>query len=128
MAADLDHARIVEALGDAHERRMLTILQQLEQRIAAYMVNAPAMDGNLFDLAWSVQARTDIERIMRETYLTEVDSIIREYDDVLGSLSEMFQEYESFVGVSDEVVANLKRASFLGFEDIAATFSNELAN
>lgn len=128
MAADLDHARIVEALGDAHERRMLTILQQLEQRIAAYMVNAPATDGNLFDLAWSVQARTDIERIMRETYLTEVDSIIREYDDVLGSLSEMFQEYESFVGVSDEVVANLKRASFLGFEDIAATFSNELAN
>jgi hypothetical protein len=128
MAADLDHARIVEALGNTHERRMLSILQQLEDRLAGYMVNAPVQDGKLFDLAWSVQTRADIERIMRETYLTEADGIVRNYDDVLSSLNEMFQQYESFLGVPDEVVTNLKRVSFQGFQDIAVTFSNELAN
>ena len=74
MAADLDHARIVDALGTTHERRMLAILQQLEDRLAAYALEAPTQDGRLFDLAWSVQARADIERIIRETYLTEADS------------------------------------------------------
>ena len=128
MAADLDHARIVDALGTTHERRMLTILQQLEDRLAAYAIQAPVQDGRLFDLAWSIQARADIERILRETYLTEVDSIVRDYDTVVDSVGEMFEAYESFLGVPDEVVANLKRVSFQGFQDIAVTFSNELAN
>lgn len=128
MAADLDHARIVDALGTTHERRMLAILQQLEDRLAAYAIQAPVQDGRLFDLAWSIQARADIERILRETYLTEVDSIVRDYDTVVDSVGEMFEAYESFLGVPDEVVANLKRVSFQGFQDIAVTFSNELAN
>jgi len=128
MAADLDHARIVEAIGDSHERRMLQILQQLEDRLAGYMVNAPVQQGKLFDLAWSVQARADIERIMRETYLTEADAVVRDYDDLVASVGEMFEEYESFLGVPDEVVTNLKRISFQGFQDIAVTFSDELAN
>jgi hypothetical protein len=128
MAADLDHARIVDALGTTHERRMLTILQQLEDRLAAYALQAPVQDGRLFDLAWSVQARADIERILRETYLTEADSIVRDYDSVIVSLNEMFEQYQSFVGVPDEVITNLKRVSFQGFQDIAVTFSNELAN
>jgi len=128
MAADLDHARIVDALGTTHERRMLSILQQLEDRLAAYAIQAPVQDGRLFDLAWSIQARADIERILRETYLTEVDSIVRDYDTVVDSVGEMFEAYESFLGVPDEVVANLKRVSFQGFQDIAVTFSNELAN
>lgn len=128
MAADIDHARIVEALANTHERRMLNSLQQLEERLAAYAIAAPTRQGQLFDLAWALQARADISQIMRETYLTEADSIIREYSQVLDSLDEMFRQYDSFVGVPPEVVANLQRISFQGFEDVAVTFSNELAN
>lgn len=128
MAADIDHARIVEALANSHERRMLGVLQQLEERVAAYAITAPTQDGRLFDLAWSVQARNDIQGIMREIYLTEADSIVREYDQVVESIGTMFEEYESFVGVSPEVVSNLQRVSFQGFQDVAATFSNELAD
>lgn len=128
MAADVDHARIVDAIGTTHERRMFAILQQLEDELADYMVNAPNQNGRLFDLAWSVQARADIERIIRNTYITEADSIVRDYDQVIESLGGMFEEYESFLGVSDEVVTNLKRISFQGFQDIAVTFSDELAN
>ena len=128
MAADIDHARIVDRLATTHERRMLNILQQLEDRVAAYAMQAPTQDGRLFDLAWSLRARSDIQQIIRETYLTEADAIIREYDQVFDSINEMFERYESFVGVSPEVVSNLKRVSFQGFQDIAVTFSDDLAN
>jgi len=128
MAADLDHARIVDALGNSHERRMLDVLQTLENRIAGYMVSAPTQEGKLFDLAWAVQARADIQQIMRETYLTQADINVREYQQVVESLGEMFEQYESFVGVSPEVISQLQRISFQGFQDIAVTFSDELAN
>jgi hypothetical protein len=128
MAADLDHARIVDALGNTHERRMLDILQTLENRLAGYMVTAPVQQGKLFDLVWAVQARADIEQIMRETYLTQADLNVREYNQVVESIGAMFEEYQSFVGVPPEVVTNLQRISFQGFQDIAVTFSDELAN
>jgi len=128
MAADLDHARIVDALGTTHERRMLDILQTLENRIAGYMVSAPVQEGKLFDLAWAVQARADIEQIVRETYLTQADLNVREYQEVVDSIGAMFEQYESFLGVPQEVVTNLQRISFQGFQDIAVTFSDELAN
>lgn len=128
MAVDLDHARIVDALGTTHERRMLDILQTLENRLAGYMVSAPVQEGKLFDLAWAVQARADIEQIMRETYLTQADLNVREYQEVVDSIGAMFEQYESFLGVPQEVVSNLQRISFQGFQDIAVTFSDELAN
>ena len=128
MAADLDHARIVDALGNTHERRMLDILQTLEERLAGYMVTAPVQQGKLFDLVWAVQARADIEQIMRETYLTQADINVREYSQVVESVGAMFEEYRSFVGVPPEVVTNLQSISFQGFQDIAVTFSDELAN
>lgn len=128
MAADTDHARIVERLTDTHEQRLLNSLQQLEDRLADYATNAPTTEGQLFDLAWSVQARPDIEQIFRETYLTEVDSIVREYATVLSSIEDMFNEYDTFTGVAPEIISNLQRISFQGFEDIAVTFTDQLAN
>jgi len=127
MSAELDHARIVAALSATHERRLLDILQQLESRIAAYVITAPSSNAALFDLVWAVTARSDIETIMRETYLTEVDSIVRQYPDILESLYEVFAEVEGFTGVAPEVIANLQRISFQGFQDIAVTFSNRLS-
>ena len=114
MAADTDHARIVDRLALTHERRIAQSLQALEERIAAYAVQAPTKDGQLFDLAWALQARKDIPRFISSTYLTEADSIVREYDQVFDSISAMFEKYESFNGVSPEVVRNLKRIPFKG--------------
>lgn len=128
MAADTDHARIVERLADTHEERLLVALQQLEERLADYAIDAPTRDGQLFDLAWSVQARADIEEIFRETYLTEIDSIVRDYTQVVDSIGEMLDEYGSFTGISPEILSNLQRISFQGFEDIAVTFTDQLAN
>ena len=128
MAADTDHAKIVERLIDTHEERLLASLQELENRLAAYAIDAPTQEGKLFDLAWSLQARQDIEEIFRETYLTEVDSIIRDYPQILESVGDMLNEYGTFTGVATEVVENLQNIAFQGFQDIASTFTDTLAN
>lgn len=126
--ADIDHARIVARIGATHEQRLLLVLQDLEQRIAVLMDEMPTRQGKMFDLGWALRARTDLSQIMRETFLTEVDSMIREYDDVLSSLDSLYAEFDEFVGVEPDVIAQLKRISFQGFEDIASTFTDELAN
>lgn len=125
---DINHAKIVEKLGDTHETRILNILTELENRIAALVLSAPLVEGKLSDLAWSLQARAQIEQIFRETFLTEADLLVREYDQVSASLSAMFEEYGGAFQLSDDILVNLKRVSFQGFQDIASTFADELAN
>ena len=128
MAADIDHAKIVEALTETHQQRLSAIMRELENRIADYAMGAPTQDGDLFDLVWAINARSDIEQIMRDTYLTEIDSQIREYQTVVDSVTDMLNEYGDFTGVPVETIQALQRVSFYGFEDIASTFSNDLAN
>lgn len=126
--SDINHARIVERLGDTHEERILSILKDLEDRIATIVLAAPLTDGNLSDLAWAVQARSQIEQAFRETFLTEADLIVRDYDEIAASLGSMFEEYGGFFNVSDDILVALKRVSFQGFQDIASRFADELAN
>ena len=126
--ADTDHARLIEALGDTHERRLIDSLQQLEERIVAILISAPTTEQRLFDLAYALEARTQIQQAISTTYLSEADAVIRQYADVIESLSGMYEEYGSFFEVSPDVIANLQRISFQGFQDIAVTFSDELAN
>lgn len=128
MAADIDHAKIVEALTETHQQRLSAIMRELENRVADYAMGAPTQDGDLFDLVWAINARSDIEQIMRDTYLTEIDSQIREYQTVVDSVTDMLNEYGDFTGVPIETIQALQRVSFYGFEDIASTFSNDLAN
>lgn len=128
MAADLDHARIVEALTGSHEQRLYTIMRELEERIADLAMQAPLRDGDMFDLVWAINARTDVEQIMRETYLTEIDSQIRDYREIVDSMTDMLNEYGDFTGVAAETVEALQRVAFYGYQDIASTFSNDLAN
>lgn len=128
MPADTDHARIIEALGDSHERRLLDALQRLEERIAGIGMGAPMSDGKLFDLQYAVNARQAIVEAMTDEYLSEVDSIVRDYDRALESAVTMLNEFEIFAEVDPAIVNQLQRVSFQGFQDIASTFSDELAN
>ena len=127
MPADIDHAKIVQALTESHEKRLLNILKQLEEQVASLVMSAPTSDKQLFDLKWAIDARADLERIMRDTYLTEVDSQVRDYDQIVASMETMLNDYTDYTGLDPEIVSQLKRVSFQGFEDIASTFSNDLA-
>jgi len=127
MASDADHARFIEQLGVAHEKRLVDILQSLENKIAGVISKSPTKSGALFDLAWAIEARKDIQSAINDTYLSEVNDIIDDYTQVAESAGLMLKEYGDFVGVSKQVIRALKRQSFQGFEDIAGTFLNELA-
>lgn len=128
MAADADHARFVERLGDAHEKRIALSLQTLEDRLATLLTQAPTKAGKLFDLEWAIAARQDILVEMRSVFLGASDEVIQEYTKVAESLGVMLGQYGDFVGVSEDVIKALKRQSFQGFESIAGRFLNEIAD
>lgn len=128
MAADADHARFVERLGDAHEKRIALSLQTLEDRLANLLTQAPTQAGKLFDLEWAIAARQDILVEMRSVFLGASDEVIQEYTKVAESLGVMLGQYGDFVGVSEDVIRALKRQSFQGFESIAGRFLNEIAD
>lgn len=128
MAADTDHARFIERLGDAHEQRVIDALQSLEERITALLSAAPLQDGNLFDLEWALAARRDILQSITEEYLAIVNENVIEYKEAADSAAKMIATYTEFVGVAPEVLTALQRQTFQGFEDIANTFLNEISN
>jgi len=127
MATDKQHARFVEALGEAHERRIVEALTALEDSLANLIGKAPLKQGALFDLEWAIQARKDISAAIQTNYLTESSRIVDEYTQAAVSAGNMLNQYGDFVGVTDDVIRALKTQSFQGFQDIASTFLNELA-
>jgi hypothetical protein len=127
MPSDNQHARFLEALGEAHEKRIVEALAALEARLAKLIAQAPLRQGALFDLEWAVAARKDILAAIQTEYLTESSRIVDEYTKAAVSAAQMLNEYGDFVGITDDVIRALKTQSFQGFQDIAGTFLNELA-
>jgi len=123
-----DHADILDKLADTHQDRLIGILQELEDQVAALVINAPVSDGKLFDLAWSISARADIDRIMRDVYIGGIDGIVRDYQKIAGSLSDLLDQFDGFTGIPPEVISQLQKATFFGFEDLAKEYTNQLAN
>jgi len=123
-----DHADILDKLADTHQDRLIGILQELEDQVAALVINAPVSDGKLFDLAWSISARADIDRIMRDVYIGGIDGIVRDYQKIAGSLSDLLDQFDGFTGIPPEVIRQLQKATFFGFEDLANEYTNQLAN
>jgi hypothetical protein len=126
--ATSEHTRLIERLSDRHEERVLNALNSLEERISDIVIGAPTDGEALSDPAWAIGARVEIESSFRDEFLSEADALVREYDDAVASLNAYYKQLGAEFVVSDAIVANLKRVSFQGFEDIASRFSNELAN
>jgi len=128
MPADIDHARIIERLGDAHEERLQTALRRLEERVVAIVSAAPTKAGSLFDLEWAIAARTQIQSVLEQEYLAEVQAIVDGYDEAVASAQSMLGKYGAFTEISPDVIRNLKRLSFQGFEAIGNEYLDTLAN
>ena len=127
MAADTDHFEALDRLADRHEQRLASALVTLENRVADLMATAPLSDGQLFDLEWATNARTELRQMINEEYLATVDGIIREYDDVAVNAADMLREYGDIVELDQSVVSQLQQLTFQGFEDIANEYLDVLA-
>lgn len=124
---DARHDDYLDRLADSHQDRLANALQRLENRIAELMTNAPTTDGALFDLEWAVQARTQLRTLIDSEFLTEIQSILEQYPDVGQRAFDMLGEYGRFTYVSRDVVTNLQRLSFQGFEAMANEYLDILA-
>ena len=128
MPADIDHARIIERLGDTHEARLQEALRRLEERVVGIVSTAPTKAGKLFDLEWAISARTQIQSVLEQEYLAEVQAVIGNYDEAVASAQTMIGAYTDFTEIDSAVIRNLKRLSFQGFEAIGAEYLDVMAN
>ena len=127
MAADTDHFDIVDRLAERHEERLASALVTLENRVTDLMATAPLNDGELFDLEWALNARTELRQAISEEYLTEVDSVIRDYGQVAEDSVAMLGEYGDFVDLDRSVVSQLQQMTFQGMEDLGVEYLDVLA-
>ena len=127
MAADTDHFNALDRLADRHEERLASALVALEDRVSDLMATAPLRDGQLFDLEWATNARTELRQLISEEYLATVDGIIREYDEVAVGATDMLREYGDIVELDQGVVSQLQQLTFQGFEDIGTEYLDVIA-
>lgn len=127
MAADTDHAEYLASLTNKHEERLASALVTLERRIADYVATAPLQDGQLFDLEWAVNARPEIRRLIREEYLVEIDTIIRDYREVHQQAIGMIGTYGDVIDIDSNIVSQLQGLSFQGFADIGNEYLDVIA-
>ena len=127
MAADTDHYNIVERLAERHEERIASALVKLEDRVADLMATAPLKDGELFDLEWALNARVELRQIITEEYLTEVDSIVRDYKGVADDAVTMLRNYGDVIDLDPDVISQLQLMSFQGLEDLGVEYLDVLA-
>lgn len=128
MATDNQHDNYLDRLADSHLERLLASLALLENRIADYLLNAPERDGKLFDVEWAISARNEISQIIESEYSQTIQSLLDDYSEVERRAIEMLNNYGDFAQTSPAVIRQLQRLTFQGFEDIARTFLDTIAN
>ena len=120
MASVDAYSDFLERLADQHQRRLAEALQVLERSIAALVDSAPQTpEGDLFDAAWAVEARTSIRQAMEQDYLQAVQEVVGDYRGVASEQLAMLQEFGEFTRLPPEAISGLQRQSFQGFEAIA---------
>ena len=127
MAEDVDHVEELARIAKLNQERLAAALVTLEDRITDLLAEAPLMDGQLFDLEWAIQARSEIRKIVEEEYLTAVDGIIREYQGVALSATEMLTSYGAFTKLDPRIINQLQSLQFQGFQDIGSEYLDAIA-
>tara|TARA_R100000951_G_scaffold14884_2_gene11661 strand:- start:11169 stop:12044 length:876 start_codon:yes stop_codon:yes gene_type:complete len=127
MTTDNQHDDYLDRLADSHLERLLAALSVLENRIADYLATAPDQAGKLFDVEWAISARTDIQQIIEQEYSVTVQSLLDDYPEVERRALEMLNNYGNFARTSPEVIQQLQRLTFQGFEDIGRTYLDSIS-
>lgn len=126
-----EYAQFLDALADEHQGRMDSVLVNLESVIEDGLLELPTREGRLFDLAAAINQRVAISETMDREFLVAVDELIREYDEVGVNFRQLLADVNNFTGQLDgnpQVESQLQRMAFLGFEDIAYTFRDTIAD
>jgi len=127
------HDRIIERLDASHGARLATILDQLEFRVVEIANEIPIdrrfKEGRLTRAELAIRQRPMIEAAIRTTFLGWAHQTINGYDEAASSVVKMMKHSISgFIENDADIINNLKRISFAGYEDIANRFLDTLSN
>ena len=125
---------ILNKLIDTHEQRVIGVLKKLEDEIISDIIKST--DGGVkLTTQLAIQLRPNLKRLIEENYLSEVDSFIRsDYDEIVKEYQKFIRplpiptRFKTLTKPNLEVINQLKFLSFSGFEDIANTYLDTLAN
>ena len=122
MSAQTDRLNDVIALAEGHQRRLLETLRDLELDIVALLRDAPLRDGQLFDLEWAVQARTQIRQAVDARYLAVVDSFVSEYAEVAQEAEALLGTFSEFVRLDQGIMRALQQITYNGYATLGDEF------
>jgi uncharacterized protein with gpF-like domain len=128
----MSRQEILEKLADQHEAQIKKTLQNLEQEIVSSISRATG-GSELISTRIAIELRKDIKRHIQETYLTQADTIIRDYDKVVNEFMKEYGElnipekFKSLTKIDLETITSLKNQSFSGFEDLANRYLTEIS-
>lgn len=117
----------VDNLIDEHEARLDQMLVKLEQDIARLADGAPLRDGELYDLEWSVNARQQVQESFDEMLLEVTEMYDQDFSEMDLLAYRGMSQIKQFTRIPPEVLLQLKRQKFTGFEEVANTFIDTIS-
>ena len=121
-------------LIDTHEERLIGVLKKLEDDIIADLTKN-TQGGIKLTTQLAIQLRPNLKRLIEENYLTTADGFIRnDYDEIVKEYQKLIKplpipaRFKSLTKPDLDVINQLKQLSFSGYEDIANTYLDTIAN
>lgn len=122
MSLQTDRLDEVIALAEGHQRRLLEALRSLELDIIALLREAPLRDGQLFNLEWAVQARTQIREAIDARYVVIIDSFVNEYAEIASEAEALLGTFSEFISLDQGVLQQLQQLTFDGYNALGNEF------
>ena len=120
------YSKFLAELEDDNVKRLVVSLERLESDIVNTLSGAPLNDGKLFDLAWAVNARTQVAQQV-EKFLGDASDIFGGFTQINENLLETLNEYGQFTQLPSEAITGLLDITFQGFEEIANSYGDEIS-
>lgn len=129
----MSRTTLIEKLADQHEEQIKRTLEDLESRIIRD-ISIAVDQQDIVTTQIAIQLRTNLRRLIQETYTTRADLNVREYDRIVTSFMNEFGElnipdnFKTLTQVDLDTITQLKFQSFSGYEELANRYLTELSS
>jgi len=129
----MSRTTLIEKLADQHEEQIKRTLEDLESRIIRD-ISIAVDQQDIVSTQIAIQLRTNLRRLIQETYTTRADLNVREYDRIVTSFMNEFGElnipdnFKTLTQVDLDTITQLKFQSFSGYEELANRYLTELSS
>ncbi len=129
----MSRTTLIEKLTDQHEEQIKRTLEDLESRIIRD-ISIAVDQQDIVSTQIAIQLRTNLRRLIQETYTTTADLNVREYDRIVTSFMNEFGElnipdnFKTLTQVDLDTITQLKFQSFSGYEELANRYLTELSS